>query len=132
LIYIDFDKFKPINDTFGHHVGDLYLQEVALRMSHQLLGRDMLARLGGDEFAALVSLHHGLNDLDKIFARLAACFDAPFFIEGHVIKGSASIGVALYPENGATKDALLNAADAAMYEVKKSKRQVEDSLAQNL
>ena len=132
LIYIDLDKFKPINDTFGHHVGDLYLQEVALRMSHQLLGRDMLARLGGDEFAALVSLHHGLNDLDKIVARLAACFDAPFFIEGHAIKGSASIGVALYPEDGATKDALLNAADAAMYEVKKSKRQVEDSLAQNL
>ena len=53
LIYIDLDKFKPINDTYGHHVGDLYLQAVALRMSRQLLGRDMLARLGGDEFAAL-------------------------------------------------------------------------------
>jgi diguanylate cyclase (GGDEF)-like protein len=132
LIYIDLDKFKPINDMFGHHAGDLYLQEVALRMSRQLLGGDMMARLGGDEFAALVSLHHGLNDLDTIVARLAGCFDAPFFIEGHVIKGSASIGVAHYPENGTTKDALLNAADAAMYEVKKSKLQVEDSLAQNL
>jgi diguanylate cyclase (GGDEF)-like protein len=132
LIYIDLDKFKPINDIFGHHVGDLYLQEVALRMSRQLLGRDMLARLGGDEFAALVALHHGLNDLDIIVARLANCFDAPFFIEGHVIKGSASIGVALYPEDGDTKDALLNAADAAMYEVKKSKLQVEDSPAKNL
>jgi diguanylate cyclase (GGDEF)-like protein len=132
LIYIDLDKFKPINDIFGHHVGDLYLQEVALRMSRQLLGGDMLSRLGGDEFAALVSLHHGLNDLDTIVARLTGCFDAPFLIEGHVIKGSASIGVALYPEDGATKDALLNAADAAMYEVKKSKLQVEDSLAQNL
>ena len=132
LIYIDLDKFKPINDIFGHHAGDLYLQEVALRMSRQLLGRDMLARLGGDEFAALVSLLHGHNDMDTIVARLAGCFDAPFVIEGHVIRGSASIGVALYPENGTTKDALLNAADAAMYEVKKSKLHVENSLAQNL
>jgi diguanylate cyclase (GGDEF)-like protein len=90
-------------------------------MSRQLLGGDMLARLGGDEFAALVLLHHGLKDLDTIIARLASCFDAPFSIEGHVIQGSASIGFALYPENGTTKDALLNAADAAMYEVKKSK-----------
>ena len=132
MIYVDLDKFKPINDTFGHHVGDLYLQEVAMRMNDQLLGGDMLARLGGDEFAALVSLQRGRSDLNKIVARLEGCFDAPFLIEGHVIKGSASIGVALYPEDGATKDALLNAADAAMYEVKKSKLQVEDSLAPNL
>jgi diguanylate cyclase (GGDEF)-like protein len=132
MIYVDLDKFKPINDTFGHHVGDLYLQEVAMRMNDQLLGGDMLARLGGDEFTALVSLQRGRSDLNKIVARLEGCFDAPFLIEGHVIKGSASIGVALYPEDGATKDALLNAADAAMYEVKKSKLQVEDSLAQNL
>ena len=132
LIYVDLDKFKPVNDTFGHHVGDIYLQEVALRMNDQLLGGDMLARLGGDEFAALVSLNRGRSDLNKIVDRLKGCFDAPFIIEGHVITGSASVGVALYPEDGATKDALLNAADAAMYEMKKSKRQVEDSLALNL
>ncbi|MGA8671124.1 MAG: GGDEF domain-containing protein [Terracidiphilus sp.] len=127
LIYIDLDKFKLINDTFGHRAGDTYLQQAALRMSGQLMGRDILSRLGGDEFAALVSLDRGLNDLDIIVARLASCFDAPFSIEGHVIVGSASIGVALYPNDGVTKDALLNAADAAMYEVKRSKRQAEDS-----
>jgi diguanylate cyclase (GGDEF)-like protein len=132
LIYIDLDRFKPINDTYGHHVGDLYLQEVAQRMSRQLLGHDKLARLGGDEFAALVSLSQGPKDLEIIVARLAGCFDAPFLIEGHIIEGSAGIGVALYPDVGATKDALLNAADAAMYDVKRSKQQVEDSLAQNL
>jgi diguanylate cyclase (GGDEF)-like protein len=132
LIYLDLDKFKPINDTFGHHVGDFYLQEVAMRMNNQLLGGDMLARIGGDEFAALVSLQRGRSDLNKIVARLEGCFDAPFIIEGHVIMGSASIGVALYPEDGVTKDALLNIADAAMYEVKKSKRYVEASLAHNL
>jgi diguanylate cyclase (GGDEF)-like protein len=130
LIYIDLDRFKPINDTYGHHVGDLYLQEVAMRMNRQLLGGDMLARLGGDEFAALVALQHGRFDLEKIVARLESCFDDPFVIEGHVLKGSASIGVALYPENGATKDALLNAADAAMYAVKNGKRQAESSPAQ--
>jgi diguanylate cyclase (GGDEF)-like protein len=132
LIYIDLDKFKPINDTFGHRVGDIYLQEVARRMSRQLLGSDMLARLGGDEFAALVSLKQGLTDLDRIVARLAGCFDEPFLIEGHFIQGSASTGVAICPKDGATKDALLNAADAAMYRVKNSKRHAEDSLTQSL
>ena len=130
LIYLDLDKFKPINDTFGHHVGDSFLQEVAMRMNDQLLGGDMLARLGGDEFAALVSLQRGRSDLNRIVDRLQGCFDAPFVIEGHTIKGSASIGTAVYPEDGATKDALLNAADDAMYAAKNSKRQITDSSAQ--
>ncbi|MGA2651926.1 MAG: GGDEF domain-containing protein [Terracidiphilus sp.] len=122
LIYIDLDKFKPINDTYGHHVGDLYLQEVARRMSRQLLGHDILARLGGDEFAAMVSLPNGRPDLDKIIARLERCFDEPFDAGGLQLIGEASIGSALFPENGASKDALLSAADAAMYEVKNEKR----------
>ncbi len=129
LIYLDLDKFKPINDTYGHNVGDKYLQEVASRMNKQLLGGDMVARLGGDEFAALVSLQHGRADLNRIVTRLRSCFDAPFVIEGHVIRGSASIGVALYPEDGTTKDALLNAADASMYAVKKEKKQRTEEAA---
>jgi len=131
LIYIDLDKFKPINDTYGHHVGDLFLQEVAKRMSSQLLGGDMMARLGGDEFAALVSLHNGRFDLEKIVARLEHCFVDPFIIEEHVLMGSASIGVAVYPEDGTTKDNLLNAADAAMYAVKNHKHEIEKSLAES-
>jgi len=122
MIYIDLDKFKPVNDTYGHRVGDLYLQEVAQRMSKQLLGGDMLARLGGDEFAALVALPHGRADLERILARLKNCFIEPFLIEDHLIHGEASIGCALYPENGSTRDDLLRAADDAMYEVKKAKR----------
>ncbi|MGO9775209.1 MAG: diguanylate cyclase domain-containing protein [Terracidiphilus sp.] len=129
LIYIDLDKFKPINDTYGHHVGDLFLQAVAARMSRQLLGGDMLARLGGDEFAALVSLHHGRADLDTIVARLEHCFDDPFVVGGFTLHGEASIGVAIYPEDGATTDSLLSAADAAMYEAKHSKRQAEEKPA---
>jgi diguanylate cyclase (GGDEF)-like protein len=130
LIYIDLDKFKPINDTFGHHVGDSYLQGIAMRMNDQLLGGDMLARLGGDEFAALVSLQRGRFDLEKIVARLEGCFDAPFVIEGHIIKGSASIGTAVYPEDGVTRDSLLSAADAAMYAVKKGKQQTAETPAE--
>jgi diguanylate cyclase (GGDEF)-like protein len=131
LIYIDLDKFKPINDTYGHHVGDVYLQAVALRMSHQLLGSDMLARLGGDEFAALVSLHHGRSDMEKIVARLESCFDEPYVVEGIILHGEASIGYAFFPEDGTTKDSLLSAADAAMYKVKNAKRQIEQSLLQS-
>jgi len=126
LIYIDLDKFKLINDTYGHHVGDLYLQEAARRMSHQLLGRDMLARLGGDEFAALVSLHNGLADLEKIVARLDHCFDRTFSVGGYQLNGAASIGFALYPQEGDTKDSLLRAADAAMYAVKNRKKHVAE------
>ena len=128
LIYIDLDKFKPINDTYGHHVGDLFLQAVAKRMSRQLLGSDMLARLGGDEFAALVSLHHGRSDLDVIVARLESCFDEPFSVEGNLLHGEASIGFAFFPEDGATKDSLLSAADAAMYAVKNTKKNFEKSM----
>jgi diguanylate cyclase (GGDEF)-like protein len=98
-------------------------------MSRQLLGGDMLARLGGDEFAALVSLHHGRADLDKIVARLEHCFDDPFVVGGYLLHGEASIGVALFPEDGATTDSLLSAADAAMYEAKHSKRQAEENPA---
>ena len=130
LIYIDLDKFKPINDTYGHHVGDLFLQAVAQRMSRQLLGGDMLARLGGDEFAALVSLQHGRSDLEKILARLQDCFDEPFSVEGILLHGEASIGYALYPEDGVTKDSLLTAANAAMYAVKNKKKNFVKSMEQ--
>jgi diguanylate cyclase (GGDEF)-like protein len=125
LIYIDLDKFKPINDRYGHHIGDLFLQTVALRMSKQLLGGDMLARLGGDEFAALVSLQHGRSDLEHIVARLDHCFSEPFSIEGNLIQGAASIGAALYPQDGTSREELLKTADDAMYAGKKSKRSSE-------
>jgi len=123
LIYIDLDKFKPINDRYGHHVGDLFLQEVALRMKQQLRGGDMLARLGGDEFAALVSEVKDRAGVEEAALRLERCFDEPFDVEGHRLQGAASIGIALYPEDGATPDSLLTAADAAMYAVKNRKRQ---------
>ncbi|HEY1902481.1 MAG TPA: GGDEF domain-containing protein [Terracidiphilus sp.] len=122
LIYIDLDEFKQINDLYGHHVGDRYLQEVAIRMKGQLRSHDLLARQGGDEFAALVTVVRNRADVEEIAQRLERCLDEPFVIEGYTVHGSASVGIALYPEDGETKGVLLNTADAAMYRVKHSGR----------
>lgn len=122
LVYVDLDEFKQVNDFYGHHVGDLYLQEVSVRMKRQLRTGDMLARLGGDEFAALVPVVRSRVAMEEIAQRLERCFDAPFAVEGYVLRGGASVGIALYPEDGATPDSLLSAADAAMYVNKHTKR----------
>jgi diguanylate cyclase (GGDEF)-like protein len=82
----------------------------------------MLARLGGDEFAALVSAVHSRADVEEAVHRLQRCFDAPFAVVEHSLWGEASIGIAVYPEDGTTKDSLLDVADAAMYAIKNSKR----------
>jgi diguanylate cyclase (GGDEF)-like protein len=124
LIYIDLDEFKQVNDLYGHQVGDLYLQEVALRMKRQLRNVDMLARLGGDEFAVLVPVVRNRAAAEEIAQRLERSFDEPFAIEGFVLHGSASVGVALYPQDAVTKDSLLSFADAAMYVAKNTKRQI--------
>ncbi len=100
------------------------LQEVALRMKRQLRSHDLLARLGGDEFAVLVPTVRSRAGVEEIAVRLEHCFDEPFAVEGYVIRGSASVGIALYPEDGATKDSLLSAADAAMYAAKNSKKKI--------
>jgi diguanylate cyclase (GGDEF)-like protein len=129
LIYIDLDRFKQVNDTYGHHVGDRYLQEVADRMKQQLRPHDKLARLGGDEFAALVPLVRSRADVEEIAQRLERCFDDPFVFEGHTLRGAASVGIAVFPEDATTVDALLSAADATMYKAKKQRHEVEAELA---
>ncbi|MGB6688757.1 MAG: GGDEF domain-containing protein [Terracidiphilus sp.] len=128
LIYIDLDEFKQVNDVYGHRVGDLYLQQAAERMKHQLRSADMLARLGGDEFAAVLPLVGSRERAEEIAHRLERSFDQPFSIGGHGIQGSASVGVALYPEDGATRDSLLSAADAAMYVTKHTRPRMEEPL----
>jgi diguanylate cyclase (GGDEF)-like protein len=128
LIYVDLDEFKQVNDIYGHHIGDLYLQETARRMKQQLRSHDLLARLGGDEFAVLLPMVRNRAGVEEIAQRLEHCFDTPLVLEGRTLQGSASFGIALYPEDSATTDGILNAADAAMYTVKNSKRQVEVNL----
>ncbi|MGB6719760.1 MAG: GGDEF domain-containing protein [Terracidiphilus sp.] len=121
LLYVDLNEFKQVNDVYGHRAGDIYLQEVAMRMKRQLRPGDMLARLGGDEFAVLVPNVRSRADVEEIALRLECCFEQPFPGEGYEVHGSASIGIALYPEDGTTKDGLLSTADAAMYVTKQTK-----------
>jgi diguanylate cyclase (GGDEF)-like protein len=121
FIFIDLDEFKQVNDQFGHQVGDLFLQEAARRMQRQLRPGDVLARLGGDEFAAVVSTAQNRPDVLEIALRLERCFDEPFAVGGHMLRGSASVGFAIYPEDAPSADNLLSAADAAMYTVKQSR-----------
>lgn len=122
LIYIDLDDFKGVNDQYGHRTGDLYLQEAAQRMNSQLRPGDMLARLGGDEFAALVRMVRTRSDVAEIASRLEHCFDEPFVLAETTIRGTASVGLALYPDDGADRDSLLSTADAAMYVAKNTRR----------
>ena len=122
LVYIDLDEFKQVNDKFGHHVGDQYIQQAALRMKRQLRPEDMLARLGGDEFAVLVPLVQSREDVEEIAMRLECCFDDPFTVDGFIVRGSASVGISLYPEDATTRDALLDTADAAMYASKNCRK----------
>jgi diguanylate cyclase (GGDEF)-like protein len=128
LIYIDLDDFKRINDLHGHHIGDMYLQEMALRMKRQLRPHDTLARLGGDEFAVLVPVVRSRADVQEIAHRLERCFDEQYPVEGIVLHPAASVGIALYPEDATTKDRLLITADADMYKAKNTKREITKML----
>jgi diguanylate cyclase (GGDEF)-like protein len=122
LIYIDLDGFKQINDVYGHQIGDRYLQEASKRMKRQLRPDDWLARVGGDEFAILAHRIDSRKDVQEIARRIERCFDHPFAIGGCLLRASASWGIALYPDDGATRDKLLSAADSAMYKAKNAKR----------
>jgi diguanylate cyclase (GGDEF)-like protein len=132
LLYIDLNDFKQVNDQFGHHIGDLYLQEVALRMKSLLRPGDILARLGGDEFAVILPHVRDRVDADEIVRRLGDSFEQPFIWDACKVSGTASIGIAVYPADGSTRDSLLTAADGAMYAIKQTKRNVGESLSKAL
>jgi diguanylate cyclase (GGDEF)-like protein len=91
-------------------------------MKKQLRSHDLLARIGGDEFAALVPVVRNRAEVEEIALRLERCLDDPFLIETFVVQGSASLGIALYPQDGDSNDTLLKTADAAMYKAKNSRR----------
>ncbi len=120
LLTMDIDRFKEINDTFGHHHGDLLLQEVSVRL-HNVGGEDAtVARLGGDEFALLVSATDTTTRVQQIVTKIATIFEKPFIIEEHPLLVQVSIGVALYPMHGSDALTLLRRADVAMYNAKEA------------
>ncbi|MBY8973484.1 EAL domain-containing protein [Pseudomonas sp. P867] len=117
LMFIDLDGFKPVNDAFGHHMGDQLLREVGLRLREDLRSQDTLARIGGDEFVLLVQLTQP-DDAMGLAERQVGLINRAFTVAEHELKISASIGIAMFPGNGNNPQELLMNADAAMYHAK--------------
>lgn len=117
LMFIDLDGFKPVNDAFGHHVGDLLLKAVATRLRGHLHSQDTLARIGGDEFVLLVQLREP-NDAMDVAVKQVNLVSRPFSVAEHDLQLTASLGIVLYPGNGQDQHELLRNADAAMYHAK--------------
>ena len=115
---IDLDRFKAINDTLGHPIGDMLLKEVADRLSAVISYTDMITRFGGDEFVVLQTSNKRRQDADRLAQRLAHALKEPFYISGHRIDIGASIGIAMAPRDGDGADELLKKADMALYAAK--------------
>jgi diguanylate cyclase (GGDEF)-like protein len=120
VLVMDLDRFKDINDTLGHGVGDHVLREVATRLRTLPDGADGVARLGGDEFAVLVTSEHAGRPTE-VAGAIAAALEAPIYFEGQPLDVGASIGIALFPEHGADAEALVSNADIAMYVAKRTR-----------
>lgn len=118
VLYIDLDGFKPVNDRLGHAAGDALLTQVADRLRSCTRESDITCRQGGDEFTVLVPQAGPLPELETLGAKLLAQLQLPFTLESTTVQISASIGVAVFPDHGTDADALLQAADAAMYRAK--------------
>lgn len=134
ILFLDLDRFKVINDTLGHNIGDLLLKSVADRLADSVRHSDSvgrhaesesltsLARLGGDEFTVLLTNLRDVQDASKVAKRILDALATPFTIEGHEIFVTGSIGIAICPEDGETVEALLKNADSAMYHAKEQGR----------
>ena len=118
LLFLDLDGFKAVNDTFGHAIGDQVLQDVASRLSACVRESDTVARLGGDEFTIVLQEISHPQDANRFAAKILEAFEAPFSLRGHHHRVSASIGIGLYPNDGESPEALMRAADLAMYRAK--------------
>lgn len=115
LMFLDLDRFKLVNDTLGHTIGDILLQEVGDRLKSSVRSHDVLARQGGDEFIVLLNNINHIDDVARIAQKTIDALTQPFTIEGNDIVITASIGISVYPEDGENSQILLMNADTAMY-----------------
>jgi len=121
-LFMDLDGFKQVNDTFGHAMGDVLLKKVANRIRGCLRESDTAARMGGDEFVVLLPTINTQHDAMVVAEKIRQANCQPIELDGHRLSISASIGIAVYPENGSEEEVLLNNADAAMYHAKEGGR----------
>ncbi|MBA3998228.1 MAG: hypothetical protein C0466_13835 [Candidatus Accumulibacter sp.] len=122
VLFLDLDRFKNINDSLGHAIGDQMLIEAARRLRSAVRGSDTVSRLGGDEFALLLTELETPDHAAHVAEKLLQVVAEPFSLEGHELNVTPSIGIALFPEDGADPDALLKNADTAMYHAKENGR----------
>jgi diguanylate cyclase (GGDEF)-like protein len=118
LLFLDLDQFKQVNDHYGHDTGDELLRHVAARLSAAVRVADVVARLGGDEFVVLIDGEGAAANAARVARKIEQAHKRPFDIAGHRIRTSTSIGIALYPQDGGSAQALLKNADLAMYHAK--------------
>jgi len=119
VMFLDLDRFKNINDSLGHMIGDELLQQVSMRLKECIRAGDTLARFGGDEFTLMLpKLGEAREDASKLANKINETLKQPFNIDGHELYVSTSIGIALYPQDGTNIDSLIKHADVAMYHVK--------------
>lgn len=118
ILFIDLDRFKNINDTLGHIIGDKLLVELSGNLKKTVRDDDTIARLGGDEFAVLVNNIVSENDVAPVAQKILDCLDQSVNIDGHQLYVTASIGISIFPSDGEDADALLKHADVAMYRAK--------------
>jgi diguanylate cyclase (GGDEF)-like protein len=120
LLFLDLDKFKHINDSYGHEAGDELLRQVAARLTAAVRVADVVARLGGDEFVVLIEGRAASANAARVGRKIELACALPFDIGSHRVKTAASIGIALYPQDGANAQALMKNADTAMYHAKQN------------
>ncbi len=118
LMFLDLDKFKDVNDTLGHHIGDLLLKAVAKRLSRCIRETDMVARLGGDEFAVILTHLNDPSDATKVAEAIIASISDPFGLEEHEVLTSTSIGITISPDDSTNPEQLLKNSDMAMFRSK--------------
>jgi diguanylate cyclase (GGDEF)-like protein len=118
VLFLDLDRFKNINDSFGHSVGDMLLKAVSTRLQNCLRAGDTLSRFGGDEFVLLLPEVDGPTDVEKVAQKIIDTVQLPFDLENQKIFISVSIGIAFFPEFGGSPDELIKHADTAMYQAK--------------